>query len=161
MTYVLDAWNSGEIPRKARDDRGTLRDDRGNTHPQTGFTLIELMIVVGIISILAALALPSYQRYTQRARFTEVLTTAESFKMAVTLALQEGAAPEELSNGAYGIPDSPPASKNLTSVNVQNGIITATGSALTENATLILTPNENGSRWFVSGSCLAKGFCHD
>lgn len=127
---------------------------------EAGFSLIELMIVVTIIGILAAIAIPSYQNYTRRARFAEVISASQVFKTAVAIALQQGVRAEKLSNGSYGIPNSPKTSKNLTSIKVENAIITATGSELVNNATYILEPNEDGSNWNISGSCIKAGFCN-
>ena len=56
---------------------------------QSGFTLIELMIVVAIIGILAAVALPAYQDYTKRARYAEIINMAGGVKVAVELCVQE------------------------------------------------------------------------
>lgn len=55
---------------------------------QSGFTLIELMIVVAIVAILAAIALPAYQNYTQRAKFSEVIATAGPAKTAYEVCIQ-------------------------------------------------------------------------
>ena len=54
-----------------------------------GLTLMELMIVMAIISILAAIAIPSYKHYTQRARFTSVIIACEPFKTAISLGTVE------------------------------------------------------------------------
>src|SRR3990167_8905971 len=106
-----------------------------------GFSLIELMIVVSIIGILAVIAIPSYQTYTQRARFAEVITSADLFKTAVALAIQEGSSTSELINGSHGIPPEPKATKNLASIKVENGMITAIATDLAGSATYILKPN--------------------
>ncbi len=127
--------------------------------PSFGFSLIELMIVVTIIGILTAMAIPSYQVYTRRARYAEVLAATAPFKTAVALALQQGFSPKELQNEAHGIPSEPPATPNLASLKVENGVITAVGSERVNKATYILKPNSDGSQWDVSGSCLKNELC--
>ena len=75
-----------------------------NTKNQKGFTLIELMIVVAIIGILAAIALPAYQNYTQKAKFTEVTNATAAAKTAVEICAQTLGTLEGCSGGANGIP---------------------------------------------------------
>lgn len=125
-----------------------------------GFSLIELMIVVAIIGILTIIAIPSYQTYTQRARFAEVISATNPFKTAISLALQQGDPQSELTNGSFGIPISPPPTKNLASLKVDKGIITATATEIISNVTYILKPNPDGTIWTVDGSCLNAGLCN-
>ncbi len=111
---------------------------------QKGFTLIELMIVVAIIGILAAVAIPAYQDYTIRARVTEGLNLASSAKLAVseTAMSQGGLANVTAANSGY---EPPTATDNVTSVAIgANGVITITYAAPIPpgNATLTLTPEE-------------------
>lgn len=128
--------------------------------PTLGFSLIELMITLAIVGILATIAIPSYQQYTARARFAEVIQATTVYKTAVALALQEGTPVTELNQDTHGIPPTAKSTKNLKSITVTQGTITAIGSTLVGEATYILKPNQDGSMWLVSGTCIKTGLCH-
>ncbi|HFA1073036.1 TPA: pilin, partial [Neisseria gonorrhoeae] len=93
---------------------------------QKGFTLIELMIVIAIVGILAAVALPAYQDYTARAQVSEAILLAEGQKSAVTeYYLNHGKWPAD--NGAAGVAASSKIiGKYVKQVEVKNGVVTAT-----------------------------------
>ncbi|HEZ4985817.1 TPA: pilin, partial [Neisseria meningitidis] len=93
---------------------------------QKGFTLIELMIVIAIVGILAAVALPAYQDYTARAQVSEAILLAEGQKSAVTeYYLNHGIWPAN--NTSAGVASSTDIKgKYVQSVIVANGVVTAT-----------------------------------
>lgn len=125
-----------------------------------GFSLIELMIVVAIIGILTVVAMPSYQTYTKQAHFSEVIAATAPYKIAIALALQQGFLADELMTGTNGIPPEPDPTKNLASLTVANGIITAKATKLGDEATFILSPTHDGNAWIISGTCVKAGLCH-
>jgi len=128
-----------------------------------GFTLIELMIVVAIIGILAAIALPAYQDYTKKAKFSEVTSAVGAVRTAVTICYQETADLAECINGKPGIPaDVTAATGNIASITTTSGKIAAVGTAAVDATTMTIDATEgaNGSlTWATTGTCLALGWC--
>lgn len=101
---------------------------------QSGFTLIELMIVVAIVAILAAIAMPAYQSYTARSKFTEVTSGASALKTQVQLCFLDTndlskCANTKSGNGWNIGSDTSYSTKYIQKIGVANGVITATASA--------------------------------
>lgn len=119
---------------------------------QQGFTLIELMIVVAIIGILAAVALPAYQDYTARSQVTEAITLASGLKATVSEIYASEGVLTNADSGSLGLPAATDVTgKYVLSVSVSNGTITATmkGSGVAapiQSKTLQLEPSVSGDQ---------------
>jgi type IV pilus assembly protein PilA len=134
---------------------------------QQGFTLIELMIVVAIIGILAAVAIPAYQQYVAKAKFQDIVSSASAVETAISQCLNENngdasACDTATKLGLTTITNSKEAATALA-ITATTAAVTATASTAAGGFTYIRTPTlaagATAITWIQTGSCLAAKVC--
>ena len=130
---------------------------------QQGFTLIELMISVAIVGILASVAVPQYQAYTQKSRAAEMVTVAQQFAKSAAIAVQAGeVANTSLAFGSNGIATQAvmEAGDAVSTAALSAGVLTLTGDAnkVGSDNVLTVTVGSDGTSTF-GGSCVTGGTC--
>ena len=121
-----------------------------------GFTLIELMIVIAILGILLAIAIPAYQDYTVRAKVSEAMTMAAPLKLAVAETLSStNNMPADNAGAGYSVPGATSFVSGITSA---NGVITVATQNTGTTGNLVLTPARVGgaSSAQLSWTCTAS-----
>lgn len=128
----------------------------------SGFTLIELMIVIAIVGILAAVALPLYGNYTKRAKFTEVIAASLPAKKAMEVCLQSMFTAANCNTwdklGVTSAQITTPELVEAASIDATTAALTVTGHAAELNGAIyVITPTFDGAAntitWSISGTC--------
>ena len=113
---------------------------------QQGFTLIELMVVIGIIAILSAIGVPAYQNYLRKAALTDMLQTFVPYRTAIELCALDHGGVESCDAGSNGIP-SPTTTRYVSGMSIAKGTVTLTGQESLNGLSVTLVPgwdNANG-----------------
>jgi Tfp pilus assembly major pilin PilA len=131
------------------------------------FTFVELLVIIAIIAILFAIAVPLYQNHVRRAYFVDIVKMVEPYKSAVTKCVHDLGNPLGCDAGKHGIPKAiVNPHGNVNSITVKNGIITATpilAHGVNETDLYILAPtNKAGAiTWVSSGAAVSAGYVNN
>lgn len=121
------------------------------------------MVVIAIIGILAAVAVPQYGTYTKRAKYAEVISLTKAVKLSVEECIQQLNTPDDCDGGENGVEEDFTSAGITQKIETVAGAITATGSSIVDQKTYILqptyTPSTNSLTWEIRGTCKATGYC--
>ena len=146
----------------------TIKNLNAMNKAQKGFTLIELMIVVAIIGILAAVALPAYQTYTSRARFSEVVLAATPAKTAIELCVQTSALADcsatTVNAGWSSAAQVTSVAFSGTATSIVITVVPVASNGILASDTYTLTGTVTGGAggtvaWAQGGGCKATSLC--
>lgn len=136
---------------------------------QPGFTLIELLIAIAIVGILVAIAIPSYQSYTRRAHYTEIVEAADPYKLGIEECFQTTANLDECTAGINGVPDNTGAGSGsglVDSITIEEHakivVIPRAKYGIKTEDTYELTPSIDHETltWSAAGGGVTKGYVH-
>ncbi len=122
---------------------------------QSGFTLIELMIVITILAILSAAGIPSYQSYVQKAALTDVLQLVQPYKIAIELCVFDLGQLNGCNENSHGIPTSM-TTRYVSQISIVDGLITVQHKQTLAGLTVKLQPEYQSN----TGQIIWRKDCH-